>query len=335
MTSLGASCSENYAFITTWSRGVLAIDVIFFVVYLIFFVLFIISRLKSPASRDILTGFFFGLAIICSSIYFIIRLIMLCLSECGNVDFVQYSQGEVAVVIFEHISEFLLLVTILVFMTSHVQFLAGKNPKPIRIIYAVIAAVFAVIMLAYIALDCYNFTNYYSGVPDGLYRADSRLGTAYYAIYLIISIVAVITLIICLVQMNSCHIASGTLKIWIPIFSISQIVWTALVIFEFSYWLLESHDESDGVSVALEFLIDFFQAIAYLSVIFIGTSSTVAAGGVQQTYGPVEPAYGGLSEQAMYTYQPPQQAVHQQYQPYQQQTSTIQDEPIYVPSVGR
>ena len=107
------------------------------------------------------------------------------------------------------ISEFLLLVTILVFMTSHVQFLAGKNPKPIRIIYAVIAAVFAVIMLAYIALDCYNFTKYYYGAPDGLYRADNRLGTAYYTIYLVILIVAVITLIIRLVQMNSHHIASG------------------------------------------------------------------------------------------------------------------------------
>ena len=70
--------------------------------------------------------------------------------------------------------------------------------------------------------------------------------------------------------------------------------------------LFEFRVESDGVSVALEFLIDFFQAIAYLSVIFIGTSSAVAAGGVQQTYEPVEPAYGGLSEQAMYTYQPPQ-----------------------------
>lgn len=331
MTSLGTSCSE-YAFTTTWSRGVLAIDVIFFVVYLVFFVLFIISRLKSPASRDILTGLFFGLAIICSSIYFIIRLIMLCLLECGNVHFVQYSRGEVAVVIFERISEFLLLVTILVFMPSHIQFLAGKNPKPIRIIYAVIAAVFAVIMLAYIALDCYNLANYY---PDGLYRPDDKLGTAYYAIYLVISIVAVTTLIIYLAQMNSHHILSGSLKIWIPILSISQIVWTALVIFEFSYWLLEFHDESDGVSVALEFLIDFFQAIAYLSVIFIGTSSAVAADGVQQTYGPVEPAYGGLSEQAMYTYQPPQQAVHQQYQPYQQQTPAIQDEPIYVPPVGR
>ena len=74
---------------------------------------------------------------------------------------------------------------------------------------------------------------------------------------------------------------------------------------EFGYWILEFHDESDGVSVALEFLIDFFQAVAYLSVIFIGTISA-AAGSVQQTYEPVEPAYGGLSEQAMYTYQPPQ-----------------------------
>lgn len=131
---------------------------------------------------------------------------MLCLSECGDVDFVQYSQGEVAVVIFEHISEFLLLVTILVFMPSHIQFLAGKNPKPIRIIYAVIAAVFAVIMLGYIALDCYNITNDY---PDGLSRANIGLGTAYYAIYLVISIVAVTTLIICLTQMNSHHVASG------------------------------------------------------------------------------------------------------------------------------
>jgi uncharacterized membrane protein YidH (DUF202 family) len=131
---------------------------------------------------------------------------MLCLSECGNVHFVQYYRGEVAVVIFERISEFLLLVTILVFMPSHIQFLAGKNPKPIRIIYAVIAAVFAVIMLAYIALDCYNLANYY---PDGLYRPDSRLGTAYYAIYLVISIVAVTTLIICLAQMNSHHVVSG------------------------------------------------------------------------------------------------------------------------------
>lgn len=69
MTSLGASCSENYAFTTTWSRGVLAINIIFFVVYLVLFILFIISRLKSPASRDILTGFFFGLAMICSSMY--------------------------------------------------------------------------------------------------------------------------------------------------------------------------------------------------------------------------------------------------------------------------
>ena len=69
MTSPGTSCFENYAFITTWSRGVLAIDVIFFVVYLIFFALFIISRPKFIASRDILTGFFFGLAIICSSMY--------------------------------------------------------------------------------------------------------------------------------------------------------------------------------------------------------------------------------------------------------------------------
>ena len=87
--------------------------------------------------------------------------------------------------------------------------------------------------------------------------------------------------------------------------------------------------------MALEFLIDFFQAVAYLCVIFIRTSSTVAAGGVQQTYDPVESAYGGLSEHAMYTYQPPQQGVYQQYQPYQQQISTIQDEPIYVPPVGR
>lgn len=190
-------------------------------------------------------------------------------------------------------------------------------------------------MLAYIALDCYNFKNYCYWPPDGLYRADSGLGTAYYAIYLVISIVAVIIMIICVVQMNSRYVASGTLKIWIPIFSISQVVWTALVIFEFGYWSLEFHDESDGVSVALEFLIDFFQAVAYLSVIFIGTSSTVAAGGVQQTYGPVESAYRGLSEHAMYTYQPPQQGVYQQYQPYQQQISTIQDEPIYVPPMGR
>src|SRR6266576_776278 len=127
---------------------------------------------------------------------------MLCLSECGNVDFVQSSQGEVAVVIFEHISEFSLLVTTLVFMTSHLQFLAGKNPKPTRIIYAVVA----VIMLAYIALDCYNFANNYDAASDGLYRADSRIGTAYYAIYLVISIVAVITMIISLVQMNSRHV---------------------------------------------------------------------------------------------------------------------------------
>ena len=84
-----------------------------------------------------------------------------------------------------------------------------KNPKPIRIIYAVVAAVFAVIILAYIALDCYNLTNNYDGAPDGLYRPDSRLGTAYYAIYLVISIVAVITMIISLVQMNSRHVASG------------------------------------------------------------------------------------------------------------------------------
>ena len=102
-----------------------------------------------------------------------------------------------------------MLVTTLVFMTSHLQFLAGKNPKPTRIIYAVVAAVFAVIMLAYIALDCYNFTDNNDGASDGLYSADSRLGTAYYAIYLVISIVAVITMIISLVQMNSRHVASG------------------------------------------------------------------------------------------------------------------------------
>lgn len=80
-----------------------------------------------------------------------------------------------------------------------------KNPKPIHIIYAIVAAVFVIIVLAYIALDCYNLKNYYYG----LYRADSRLGTAYYAIYLVILIVAVIAMIICLVQMNSRHVASG------------------------------------------------------------------------------------------------------------------------------
>ena len=108
-----------------------------------------------------------------------------------------------------NISEFLLLVIMLVFMTSHLQFLAGKNPKPIHIIYAIVAVVFAVIVLAYIALDCYTLKNYYYGPPDGLYRADSGPGTAYYAFYLVISIVAVINMIICLVQMNSRHVASG------------------------------------------------------------------------------------------------------------------------------
>lgn len=138
-----------------------------------------------------------------------------------------------------------------------------------RTIYGVITALFGVITLAYIAVDSYRLTHGCSA-PGRVCPADNRLGTAYYAIYLDLSLAAVITMIVSLAQMSSRQVASRAHKIWIPILGISQILWINLMVFKFEYWVLESHVESEGTSVALEFLIDFFQAVAYLSVILFG-----------------------------------------------------------------
>ncbi|OCL08646.1 hypothetical protein AOQ84DRAFT_388695 [Glonium stellatum] len=254
MASLGSSCSDMDAFTDIQSRGELAAYVLFFVVYLVLFVLFILSKTKSLGLRNTLADVFFGLSIICNFIV---------------LEGMPSFRGDVAMIIFEHIGEFLPLVTILLFTTSYLQFLAGGISKRVRTIYGVITALFGVITLAYIAVDSYRLTHGCSA-PGRVCPADNRLGTAYYAIYLDLSLAAVITMIVSLAQMSSRQVASRAHKIWIPILGISQILWINLMVFKFEYWVLESHVESEGTSVALEFLIDFFQAVAYLSVILFG-----------------------------------------------------------------
>lgn len=80
MASLGSSCSDMDAFTDIQSRGELAAYVLFFVVYLVLFVLFILSKTKSLGLRNTLADVFFGLSIICNFIHFIIDLVILCLS---------------------------------------------------------------------------------------------------------------------------------------------------------------------------------------------------------------------------------------------------------------
>jgi len=264
---------------------------------------------------------------------YIALLVILVLAECGSISYMESNKGSIAVQVFARLGDILLLGAILLSLTPYLQLLIGSNPKPIKIIHGIVLALVSALMIAYVAIDGYNLSNYEAflyGYSDGLFSAESKLGSATYILYVLAVGLAVVMCFITLIQMNSRRVAPGGLMALIPLLSISMLLWPILIVVLRVYYGLQNHYLTITSNIVFEYLIDTFQALVFVFLLLIAGSRAVAAGAgaappdeTQQVYSPVngtqyQPVYGQTQ------YQPQPQTGYQGYGGYAQQQPPTQ-----------
>jgi len=327
-----SACSENGAFYDTSSKAFVACWAAFIVVYIGLLISYGVVRKRHAASKNILNWSYVGLSMLFYLFSYIALLVILVLSECGSITYLESNKGTIAVQVFARLGDILLLGAILLSLTPYLQLLIGSNPKPIKIIHGIVLALVGALMIAYVAIDGYNLSNYeaFYSSSDALYSAESKLGAATYILYTLAVGLAVVMCFITLVQMNSRRVAPGGLTVLIPLLSISMLLWPILIVVLRVYYGLQNHNLTITSNIVFEYLIDTFQALVFVFLLLIAGSRAVAAGagaalpnGTQPIYDPVngtqyQPVYGQTQ------YQPPSQPGYQGYGGYGQQPPTQQ-----------
>jgi hypothetical protein len=319
-------------------------DIAIFAAYCIFFVvtfgiLITMGNLKkkNPHMKTLLTPLF-TVMLWLELLGFALLILATVLGECDVLSYEGIFDMAIAYGIVFRLVHIILLYYVLVAVNAHLRRPLGHNPPVLKFIYGFLMGIVSGLLIAFIVLDSIRLASVsnFSLSRRRLTRRTMEVAVAYYAFFLIAVITAGVAIITSAIQLRSTT-RTGALTLWGVILSFSMVVWVVFGLASYAATLDNTIWDYE-VSVAFEYIIDFFQCLSFFAIIAIAKASVFANGPAPvdqpvynqqavpqytQATAPQQQQYAYVQPPQQYPYhqssQPQPQAMHQQQTPYQEQ----------------
>ncbi|KAF2876584.1 hypothetical protein BDV95DRAFT_230963 [Massariosphaeria phaeospora] len=297
-------------------------EIVYFVAYCLFWLVTLLILIalwrvkKRHPNAQKLVGPVYLASLLLSLLAYTLLIIAIVLLECGTTPSRTYYHWAITFTVFFRLATFLLLVVFASVMNTVLRERLGYGSKIFNIAQGVVLGFMAIVMGAYVGLQCYNLSfNFRSSGRSSrsplLNYEQERLALAYWMLYLLSVLASGAFAIVTLVSMRSKRIPTGHLIGWVTAVTLSMFIWVLLTVIQAGAAV---DPRSAGLGrqtyFAFEYIVDAFQTLSWIFLLCLAKSKALFGSPMDTTNHPVQYNSTYLQPQQPYIAPPPLQ---QQY----------------------
>ncbi|KAF2819822.1 hypothetical protein CC86DRAFT_334935 [Ophiobolus disseminans] len=291
------------AFATVPQQVFFANDVVFFAIMLGISIAMCTLRKRTGAGKK-LVGIPFIASVLCLVVAYACSIVATVLQECETTSYFSYYNWAIAISIFLNLGYWLLLFVVVFTLNTMLQAQLSHASNLYKYLLLAVVGLMAALTCGQIGFSSYinwsqtelgRSTRSYRHVP---YLVAQQYRAAFYSLYLVSVLASGALALKTILSLRSRRGPAGDLIGWVIALTISMVLWVILMLV-FVAWYLQNVDYSWESAAAVNYILNFGQALSYIFILCIAKHSAWSKSTVADPMSTLD-AYAGAPPQQHY-----------------------------------